>query len=252
MTRFTGKTVLISGASAGIGRALALGFAAEGATVIAAARGEDALKETVRLIEAEGGRAEARTVDVADSASVAALISGIVAAHGRLDIAVNNAGVLTLGRVEELPEAEWERMFRINTTGVFHAMKHQIAAMRAGGRGGVIINMSSSVGEHIRVPGMAAYGASKAAVTALSRTAALECIGDGIRINSVSPGPHDTTMSMRPGETEADRAERMRTQLPIGRVGTLDEITGSVLWLASPAAGFAVGLDLVLDGGGSL
>ncbi|MEU6412114.1 SDR family oxidoreductase [Microbispora sp. NPDC046933] len=96
-----------------------------------------------------------------------------------------------------------------------------------------------------------AYAASKAAVSALTRTAVLENIGAGVRINAVSPGALDTTMSLRPGETEDDRAARMRESLPIGRVGGLDEITGTVLWLASDDAGFAVGLDLVLDGGAS-
>ncbi|MCG5215684.1 SDR family oxidoreductase [Streptosporangium sp. KLBMP 9127] len=249
--KFADKTVLVTGAGSGIGRAVALGFARQGATVVVAARTRDPLEETVRQIESAGGRATATTVDVTDSASVAALVGEIVERYGRLDIAINNAGVFTMGSVTDLPESEWTRVLEINATGVFLAMKHQVAAMRTAGKG-VIVNVSSNLGAHMHVPGLSAYAASKAAVTALSRTAALEHIGEGIRINVVSPGPHDTEMSMRPGETEAERETRMKEQVPIGRVGSLDEITGTVLWLASDDAGFAVGNDLVVDGGTSL
>ncbi|MER6945246.1 SDR family oxidoreductase [Nonomuraea sp. NPDC000554] len=247
---FTGRIALVTGGGSGIGRAVARGFAREGATVIVAGRGRGPLEETVTLIEAEDGRAEAITVDVTDTADVARLVQRIVDRHGRLDIAVNNAGTFTFGEVADLPESEWTRVFEVNTTGVFLAMKHQIAAMRQAG-GGVIVNVSSNVGTHKRVPGLGAYAASKAAVTALSRTAALECVGDGIRVNTVSPGPHDTPMSLRSGESEAERAVRMKEQNPAGRVGSLDEITSAVLWLASDGAGYAVGQDLVLDGGAS-
>jgi NAD(P)-dependent dehydrogenase (short-subunit alcohol dehydrogenase family) len=126
------------------------------------------------------------------------------------------------------------------------SMKYEIRHMRAAG-GGVIVNVSSNLGPFKRIPGMGAYAASKAAVSALTRTAALECVGDGIRINAVSPGPHDTDMSRLPGETEEERAARLG--LPIGRVGTLREAAGAILWLASDDAGFAVGHDLVVDGG---
>lgn len=115
--------------------------------------------------------------------------------------------------------------------------------------GGVIVNISSTVGPHRTAPGLGAYGATKAAVSALTRSAALEYIGDHIRINAVSPGPVDTPMSRRPGETDADRANRLRSQLPIGRVGTRGEIAATVLWLASAEASFVVGHDLVIDGG---
>ncbi|GGO20948.1 short-chain dehydrogenase [Microbispora rosea subsp. aerata] len=246
--KFADKVVLVTGAGSGVGRAISRGFAREGATVVAAGRRREPLEQTAALIEGEGGRAAAITADVTDSAAVAGLVGEIVTRYGRLDIAVNNAGIFAAGAVADMPEEDWARVLQVNATGVFLAMKHEIAAMRAQGSG-VIVNIASNIGAHVRVPRLGAYAASKAAVSALTRTAALENIRAGVRINAVSPGPLDTTMSIRPGETEEDRAARLRDQLPIGRVGSLDEITGTVLWLASDDAGFAVGLDVVLDGG---
>ncbi|MEU1882828.1 SDR family oxidoreductase [Streptosporangium sp. NPDC020072] len=252
--RFHDKVVLVTGGGSGIGRAVALGFAREGAQVVVSGRGREALEQTVKLAnadadaDADGGRIAALTADVTDSASVAALVGEIVGRYGRLDVAVNNAGVLATGKVADQPEDDFARVLDVNLTGVFLSMKHEIPAMVAGG-GGVIVNFSSQIGAHKRLPGFGAYAASKAAVTALTRTAALEYIGQGVRINAFSPGSHDTSMSMRPGETEADRAERVKDQIPAGRVGSLDEATGTVLWLASADAGYVVGADIVADGG---
>jgi NAD(P)-dependent dehydrogenase (short-subunit alcohol dehydrogenase family) len=120
--------------------------------------------------------------------------------------------------------------------------------MRAHG-GGVIVNTASNIGYHGRRPGMAAYAASKAAVSTLTRVAALDHIKDNVRINAVSPGATDTTMSLRPGETDADRAARLATTVPIARVATTDEVVSAVLWLASEESSFVVGHDLVVDGG---
>jgi NAD(P)-dependent dehydrogenase (short-subunit alcohol dehydrogenase family) len=248
MMKFAGKVVLVTGGGSGIGRAVALGFAREGALVTVAGRRAEPLDDTVKLIEAAGGHAAATTADLTRSGDAARMVGGIVRRHGRLDIAVNNAGVFTTAKVADIDEDDWTRTLDGNVTGVFLSMKHEIAAMRRTGAG-VIVNVASQIGAHRRVPGLGAYGAAKAAVAVLSRTAALEYIREGIRINVVSPGPHDTPMSMRPGESVADRSARVKEQLPIGRVGTLDEITATVLWLASDDAGFAVGHDLVVDGG---
>ncbi|MFI6886025.1 SDR family NAD(P)-dependent oxidoreductase [Streptosporangium canum] len=247
-SRFTGKVVLISGGGSGIGRAGALAFAREGATVVVAGRNADPLRETVDLIEAEGGRAGAVTADVSSSRDVARLVTTTVERHGGLHIAFNNAGVFEAGPLADMDEAAWDHLIAVNLTGVFLSMKHQIAHMRVNG-GGVIVNTASNLGAHMRLPFLGAYAASKAAVSALSRAAARECIGQGIRINAISPGPVDTTMSLRPGESEDARTERMKDALPIGRVGTLAEAASAVLWLASSEAGFTVGHDLVIDGG---
>ena len=247
---FTGKIVLITGGGSGIGRATALAFAREGATVAVAGRRSDPLDQTVRLIENEGGQASAITADVSSAADAARLVATTVDRHGGLHIAFNNAGVLETGPLADMDEAAWDRQLAVNLTGVFLTMKHEIAHMRANG-GGAIINTASNIGAHMRLPFLGAYAASKAAVSALTRAAAREYIAAGIRINAISPGPVDTPMSMRPGETEADRDQRLKDALPAGRAGTLAEAAAAVLWLASPGAGFTIGHDLVIDGGAS-
>src|SRR5262249_12791090 len=136
----------------------------------------------------------------------------------------------------------------VNLTGILLSMKHEIAQMRRDG-GGVIINVASSLGAHLRVAGMGAYVATKAAVSALTRNAARDHIREGIRINAISPGPMDTPVSYRPGETRADRDARLQAVLPAGRPGSLDELAAAALYLASPEAGFVVGTDLLIDGG---
>jgi NAD(P)-dependent dehydrogenase (short-subunit alcohol dehydrogenase family) len=248
MSHFTGKTALITGGGSGIGRATALAFARKGASVVVAGRTESSLAETVKLIEEAGGRAAGVAADVTRSDDVAALVNATTTRFGALDIAVNNAGAAFTGMLADLDEDTWQRSLAVNLTGVWLSMKHEIAYMREHG-GGVIVNMASTIGAHRRVPGMGAYATAKAGVSAMTRTAARECVGDGIRINAISPGPIDTPASMRPGETTEQRDERIAATLPLGRVGTLEEIAAAITWLASPDSGFAVGHDLVLDGG---
>ncbi|WP_166350002.1 glucose 1-dehydrogenase [Phytoactinopolyspora limicola] len=247
--RFDGRVVLVTGGGSGIGRGVARAFAREGGTVVVSGRRQDALEETTRLVvDEDGGQAIAITCDVTTTDGPAELVEKVLDHFGRLDVAVNNAGVLVPGPVAEMSDDDWASIFDVNVTGVFRAMKHQIIAMRKQG-GGAIVNIGSNIGAHSRLPGMAAYAASKAAVGALSRTAALEHIRDGIRINVVSPGPVDAPMSLLPGETPTDRAARFKDLVPIGRVGDVDEIASAVMWLASAESGFTVGHDLVIDGG---
>jgi NAD(P)-dependent dehydrogenase (short-subunit alcohol dehydrogenase family)/predicted MFS family arabinose efflux permease len=248
-TRFSAQTVLVTGGGTGIGRAVALAFAKEGATVAVAGRTAESLAETVKLVEHDGGRATAFTADVTDSGDVTDLVARVVAGFGGLDIAVNSAGsVGAIGPVGNIDENEWDALLRVNLTGTLLSMKQEIAHMRTAG-GGVIVNIASTLGAHKRVPGLGAYITTKAAVSALTRNAALDHVHENIRINAVSPGPLDTPMSYRPGETAADRDTRIRNTLPAGRVGSLAEISAAVLYLASPEASFHIGTDLVLDGG---
>ncbi|MFE4257785.1 SDR family NAD(P)-dependent oxidoreductase [Streptomyces sp. NPDC056883] len=248
--RFTGKSVLVTGAGSGIGRAIALAFAAEGAAVAVAGRTGAPLDATVELIEKEGGRAVAVTADVTRAEDVRAMVRRTVEHFGSLDVAVNNAGVLRgVGPVADLPEEDWRTMLEINVTGVLLSLQAEVAAMRDQPAGGAIVNISSNLGAHTRIPGVAGYLTTKAAVSALTRAAALDHIAEGVRINAVSPGATATTMSLRPGENEADRAARMQDESPLGRVSSTAEVAAAVLYLASPDAASVIGTDLVIDGG---
>ena len=243
--KLQGAVTLITGGAGGIGRAVAHAFAREGATVVLAGRDATALADAA----GELGGADHVVADVTDSSAAARMVETVVARHGGLHIAVNNAGIIgPAGPIADIDEAAWEATLAVNLTGVFLSMKHEIAHMRGHG-GGTIVNVASNIGAHIRRPGLAAYAASKAGVSVLTRTAALDHIADGVRINAVSPGASDTPMSLRPGETPAQRTERMRTAIPSGRVADTAEVAEAVLWLASDASSHIVGHDLVIDGG---
>jgi NAD(P)-dependent dehydrogenase (short-subunit alcohol dehydrogenase family) len=247
--RFADKVALVTGASAGIGRTIAIALAQEGATVVVSGRNTDGVAGTVKAIEALGGRADPIIAEISDAAQVANLIEEIVRRHGRLDVAVNNAGVLgPRGPIEDVSDDDFVDLINTNVVGTWLCMKHEIARMREQGHG-VIVNLGSVIGTAISRPGTTAYATSKAAVATMTRSAAREHIKDGVRINIVSPGSTDTTMSLLPGETVEGRTERLRTAVPIGRVASTDEVTNAVLWLASDESSFTVGHNLIVDGG---
>lgn len=247
-----GKTALITGAGSGIGRHVAQVMAAQGVTVILAGRRLPALEQTADEIVRTHGKAYAIAADISSEVSVVSLLNKAMVCSGRLDIAINAAGVFRAGAVDELSTCDFNALFATNTLGTWLCLKHQIRAMKQQRNGGVIVNVASNIGSHLARPGTSAYAASKAAVAILTKTAALEAIDSGIRINSISPGPVDTTMSYRPGEDHDARNARMQVSNPSKRVGKLDEIAQAIVWLCTDAAGYMVGHDLVMDGGASL
>ena len=244
-----GKIALVTGGSTGIGRATALAFAREGATVAVADVATREGAETVRLIEGAGGKAHFIKTDVSESAEVEAMVATTVEAFGRLDIAFNNAGIEgDMGiSSHEYPEEAWDRVIGINLKGVWLCMKHEIAAMLKTG-GGAIVNTSSIWGL-VGVQGAAAYVASKHGIAGLTKAAALEYAAQGIRINAVNPGPIRTPMVERFIENVPGAEAQMVAKQPNERLGTPEEVAEAVLWLSSGAASFVVGHTLAVDGG---
>ncbi|RKT88501.1 NAD(P)-dependent dehydrogenase, short-chain alcohol dehydrogenase family [Saccharopolyspora antimicrobica] len=249
VARFDGKIVLVTGGAGGIARVTAAAFAREGALVVVSGRNADALTEVVREITDAGGRADHVVADVSDPESAARMVATVVERHGGLHVACNAAGILgEAAPLADVAVETWSQVLAVNLTGVFLSMKHEIAHMREHG-GGAVVNIGSNIGTQQRLPGVGAYAASKAGVSVLSRAAAREHIADGVRINVVSPGGTDTSMSYLPGEDRAARDARFAASVPSGRVSTPAEVAAAVLWLASDDSAHVIGHELVIDGG---
>jgi len=243
-----GKITLITGASQGIGAATARLFAQASATVVLASRSVEELAHNVEEIKANGGEAMAVTTDVTHADSVETAIRLTVAAYGRLDIAVNNAGMSGGNKpLAEIPEDLFDRIIETNLKGVFLGMKYEIPAMLDGG-GGAIVNISSTMGLVGAGAGIAPYIASKHGVVGLTKAAALEYARQNIRVNAIAPGTTLTPVNERWLADEQTR-QRMTGAIPMGRVANAEEVAEAILWLCSDAASFVTGVTLPVDGG---
>lgn len=250
MDSMKGKVALITGAGSGIGRATALALAARGVTAVAADVADDNGEETARLIEEAGGRAYYVHADVSVSADVAAMVRFAAGLEGRLDIAVNNAGIggALSSFTADYPEETWHRLIGINLTGVFLCMKHEIPELLRTG-GGVIVNMASVMGT-VALPGAAAYVAAKHGVLGLTKTAALEYGPQGLRVSALCPGFINTPLVRQGGIEEGDDTYRAIADMhALKRWGTVEEVAAAAAWLCSDEATFATGAGLLLDGG---
>lgn len=242
-----GKVALVTGAGSGIGRATAEAFAREGAKVLAVDVVVDGGEQTVATIHASGGEATFVRCDVSKAADVEAAVKAAVDTYGRLDCAHNNAGVEgPMGPMVDYPEADWDRLLGINLKGVWLCMKYEIPRMLAGG-GGAIVNTASIAGL-VGFSGFGAYSASKFGVNGLTKVAALEYAGAGIRVNSVCPGVIQTPMVDRLVTAHPEMEPALVAGTPLGRLGQPGEIAEAVVWLCSDRASFVTGHNMAVDG----
>lgn len=247
---FAGKVALVTGSASGIGRAVAVAFAAAGAKVVVSTGANvSGGEETVRSILESGGEATFIRADVADPSQVAALVDGSVATFGRLDCAVNNAGITgPTVPTADLADDEWDDIIGVNLKGVFLCLKHEIRHMLVQGDGGAIVNVSSVAGL-VASRINPAYCASKHGVVGLSRKAAMDYAAHGIRVNAVAPGLIETPMVERLHGGDPARLATMTALEPVGRLGRPEEAAAAIVWLCSPAASFVTGIAMPVDGG---
>jgi meso-butanediol dehydrogenase / (S,S)-butanediol dehydrogenase / diacetyl reductase len=256
MSRFAGKTIVVTGASRGIGAALAQRFAREGGSVVVAAN-EPACEKVAENIVAAGGKAIAQLADVTRKSDVVALYDAAERAFGGVDVSVQNAGVITIARIEDMTEKEWNQVLAVNTTGVFLCCQEAIARMRKHKRGGRLINTASGQARQgfIYTPH---YAASKFGVVGITQSLAKEVAKEGITVNAFCPGIIDTDMwayndaawgkllgDYKPGELMAEWVRG----IPMARAGTGEDVAGLVTFLASDDAAYITGQTINVDGG---
>ena len=245
---FSGKVALVTGAASGMGLATARAFARAGAAVVLADFQEDAVKAAAEELAAAGHKALAVRCDVSDDAQVAAMVDRAVAAFGRLDAAFNNAGVMArIAPTADSTREDFDRVIGVNLRGVWSCLKHELRQMDRQGSGAIVNN--ASVGALTGNPGIGSYIASKHGVVGLTRTAALEYVKHGIRVNAVNPGLIDTQVARDVVAGDEQAYAEIAKNVPIGRAGRPEEIASAVLWLCSPGASYVVGHALTVDGG---
>ena len=240
----TDKVALVTGASRGLGRAIALALAAEGASIAAVARSEDALKETVEAIRAAGGTVEPYAADVASEASVDAAVEKIAARFQHIDILVNNAGVTRDGLLMRMKSDDWDAVLNTNLKGAFLLTK-PVARLMVKQRAGRIVNISSVIGL-IGNAGQANYAASKAGLIGFTKSVAKEFASRSITCNVVCPGFIETDMTRGLGD---DLRKKLLDHIPLQRLGQPEDVAGTVVFLCSPAASYMTGQILTVDGG---
>ncbi len=249
----TDRVALVTGAASGIGRAAAELFAAQGMVVLVVDRDVAGGEQTVERIGARGGKASFLRVDVSDERAVEGMVERCVATYGRLDAAVNNAGISDVPhRFIDLPADAWRRMLEINLTSVFFCLKSEIRQMLTqealDGRRGAIVNTASGAGI-VPAPGQPHYTAAKHGVLGLTKSAAQEYAGQGIRVNAICPGLTDTGMVANIPPALMAKLVQM---LPGGEIGRAADVAAAAVWLCSPEARWISGQSLVVDGGGVL
>ena len=252
---FKGKVLFVTGAASGMGRAVAVRFGSLGCKVAVAARRPDAGAETVRMVQEAGGEAMFVSCDVADDASVKAAIDATVAAYGSIDFAFNNAGCGADGihipfvPLTEVTEGDWDKVIDTNLKGMFHCLKYELVQMQKQG-GGAIVN-TASIGGLKMAPMFGAYGPSKAGVIAITQTAAVENAKAGIRVNVICPGPTDGTNLMADSVAAGSQDTNFLLEhvIPMGKLGTTQDVADSVVYLCSNMAGHVTGMALPVCGG---
>ncbi|MGG5822421.1 SDR family NAD(P)-dependent oxidoreductase [Falsiroseomonas sp. HW251] len=260
--RFADKVAVVTGAGCvgpgwGNGRAIAVGLAREGATVIGLDRDPDSMTETAERIAAEGGRFHPGILDVTDHAAIAGMVADIAATHGRIDVLVNNVGGSAAGGPVEMAEEVWDLQIDTNLKSVFLMLKHVLPVMEKQG-GGAVVNLASTSGIRFTGAAQVAYAASKAGVIQLSRVVAVQYAAKGIRVNTVVPGQMHTPMvearlaGQRAGGNVEALVKQRLARIPMGFAGDGRDTAAAVLFLASEEARFVTGTELVVDGGMSV